>query len=366
MFQSSIGDIDSRVCTECGRDPSLGVEAISSDRKTVSPATAEEFEAQSELAAEREKHSLRNRKRGYLMPKLFLGWSVFLILIVLCARRLWNETPREPINPVATSPSKTQRTEEEIAFLNEAAPLCNQTLSGFLNATTPEERNQFVLAPITTASRMARFYGLNPLAKIDPSKLSLSQSAELDLPSGKAVETFWKSSDDRQFDAVFVKEGGEWRLDWDHFVRFSDYPWALFQAGSGDPQGEFRLFARERLAEERKNQDTISIVLYAPRFGSITETGSQSPEFLVKRDSEDGRLLDAAFKLAKKGERVFGVKVSNTDPEGLIRVRVKIRRIEENRERHFELEKVVACHWYSIDDPDVKPTEAPAAQPLEK
>ena len=120
------------------------------------------------------------------------------------------------------------------------------------------------------------------------------------------------------------------------------------------------------MPEERKNEDTISIVLYAPRFGSLTETGSQSPEFLIKRDSEDGRLLEAAFKLEKKGERVFGVKLSSTNPEGLIRVRVKIRRVEQNRERHFELQKVVACHWYSIDDAGLKPTETPATQPLEK
>ena len=311
---------------------------------------------------EREKHSLRKRRKNYFMAKLLLGWSLVLALIIFGARRVWNEeqVPAKP--PVAEATRKNQPSEEEIAFINETAPACNQTFAGFLTAGTPEGRNQFVLAPVTTASRMARFYSLNPLTSVDPQTLALTQSAQLDLPRGKALEAVWKSTDGRQFDAVFVKEGGEWRLDWDHFVRFSEYPWPLFLAGSGEPEGEFRLLARERLAEERKNADTISIVLYAPRFGSLNETGIQSPEFLIRRDSENGKLLDAAFKLERKGENVFGVKIANVNPEGLIRVRAKVRRVEADMERHFELEKIIACHWYSVDEPGVEI----AAKPAEK
>ncbi len=293
------------------------------------------------------------------MLKLLIGWSVLLACIILGARRMFHDesSPGKTVSAVAVE--TTGPSEDESTFLNETGPVCNKVFSGFLTAGTPETRNQFVLSPITTASRMARFYGLNPIANIDPATLQIAKAGVLDLPSGRALETLWKANDDRQFDAVFIQEGGEWRLDWDHFVRFSDYPWPLFLAGSGEPEGEFRLLARERLAEERKTADTISIVLYAPRFGSVNQTGLQSPEFLIKRDSDNGRLLDAAFKLERKGERIYGVKIHHDNPEGLIRVRVKVRRIEENKERRFELERVVACHWYSVDDPGVKTAEQP-------
>jgi hypothetical protein len=258
---------------------------------------------------------------------------------------------------VKTSPKEPSTggpTLEENAFLNEVGPLANQAFLGFLSAGTPEARNQFVLNPIDTASRMARFYDLNPIVNIAPETLTGPQSAALYLPSGRAVETRWKTTDGRQIDTVFVKQDNEWRLDWDHYVRFSTYPWALFLAGSGEDEGEFRLLARQRLAEERKDADSISIVLYAPRFGYANETGFQSPEFLVKRDSDNGRLLDAAFKLEKDGKRAFGLKLPNDNPEGLIRVRVKVRRVKDDMGNRFELVDVLACHWYTTDDPGVE------------
>jgi hypothetical protein len=360
------GDIEDRVCTECGRNPSIGFEPQQGDRRIPYAGHDTASVNASDAPGDRERHSLRKRKKSYFMLKLLIGWSILLGTIIFGARWMFHDRSESRRPPAVESPLKNQLSEDEIAFVNEAGPLCNQVFSGFLTAGAPEGRNQFVLSPITTASRMARFYGLNPITNIDPSTLRLASSAALDLPAGRALETIWNGPDDRQFDAVFIKDGGEWRLDWDHFVRYSDYPWALFLAGSGEPQGEFRLLARERLAEERKNADTISIVLYAPRFGSLNETGLQSPEFLIKRDSENGRLLDAAFKLERNGGRAFGVKISYPNSEGLIRLRVTVKRIEGNRERHFELENIIACHWYSVDAPGVQPSEIPSAQPSAK
>lgn len=365
LFQSQLGDLDDRLCPECGRKPSLGLDAPAIPAIPSAPLLPD-FDHSLNPNPSHERHAPRRRKKNYFMLKLLFGWSALLALIIYGARWMYHDRPENRKPALTQSSVDNEVNAEEIHFINEVGPACNQTFSGFLNASTPEERNQFVLDPITTASRMARFYSLNPITKIDPSTLTLQKRAVLNLPSGKALETVWTSEDDVQLDAVFIHQGGEWRLDWDHFVRFSDYPWALFLAGSGEPQGEFRLLARERLADERKDSDTISMVLYAPRFGTLNDTGLQSPEFLIKRSSENGKLLAAAFKLEKKGERVFGVKIANTNTESLIRLRVKVKRIEENMERRFELEKVVACHWYSTDDPGVPVAAPPGPQPLGK
>lgn len=352
LFQSSSGEVDGRLCTSCGRNPSLGIEPPPASEAAPAPHPTRK-------SNDREKRPVKKRKRSYFIVLLMLGWSVLLLAIIYGARWKWGEKPADHKKSVSHSSAKIVTSEEDIILLEQAAPLCSQTFSGFLSASTPEQQNQFVLSPITTASRIARFYSLNPLAVIDPQKLALTKHAILHLPDRRAIETYWNSSDGRELDAVFMEENGEWRIDWDHFVRFSEYPWPLFLAGSGPEQAEFRLLARERLAEERKNADTISIVFYAPRFGSKIETGAQSPEFLIKRDSKNGRLLDAAFKLEKAGKRVFGVNLPSATPEGIIRVRVKIRRFEEAGERRFELEDVAACHWYSHDAPGVEIPDQP-------
>ena len=337
--------MDGRLCTACGRNPSLGIDPTPADAPAPAPTGN---------SGEREKRPVKKRKRSYFMLQLILGWSLLVLAIISGARWKWGEKPDAQKKFVSHAPAKVVVPEEDVILLDEASPLCSQAFSGFLAAGTPEQQNQFVLSPITTAARMARFYGLNPLVTIDPQKLALSRNAVLHLPGRRAIETNWTTSDGRQLDAVFMEENGEWRLDWAHYVRFSEYPWPLFLAGSGPEHTEFRLLARERLAEERKNADTISIVFYPPRFGSNTETGTQSPEFLIQRDSKNGRLLGAAFKLEKAGKRVFGVNLPSATPEGLIRVRVKVRRIEEAGERRFELADVLACHWYSHDAPGVE------------
>lgn len=293
------------------------------------------------------------------MAKLVGGWLLVLLAIVFGTRQLWDDPyPAKPA--VRQGQSANPVTPQDVMLLNEAGPLCAHTFSGFITAATPEQRNQFVLDPITTAARMARFDNLNPRIDIDHSSLHLANSSVLRLPGRKAIETQWITADGRLLDAVFVEQSGEWRLDWEHFARFSDYPWALFLAGSELDRGEFRLLARERLAAERKNSDDISIVLYAPRFGYPGETGYQSPEFLIKRDTRNGRLLDAAFKLERSGGQVFGANLPNLNSEGLVRVRVKVRRVEQDLGRRYELEEVVACHWYSAADPGVEIPEQPA------
>ena len=349
--------MEDRVCPKCGLDPSLGLEPSAVAQANFSKMQSSVSSSQSDLVSNREVGSRKRIVPRYFMVKLISAWLLLLVAIVVGARLRWpapsSKAPFEDKN----SP-KVQVTAADVALLEGAQSMILQNFSRFISAGTPEERNQFVWNPIDTAARMARFYDLNPQVTLAPESLSLAKTGVLKLPAGRAIETNWTSKDGQQIDAVFFEQENEWRLDWDHFARYSTYPWALFLAGSGEAEGEFRLLARQRLAEERKNSDTISIALYAPRFGVPSQTGFQSPEFLVRRDTRNGQLLDAAFKLEESGNRAFGVKIPSPNPEGLIRVRVKVRRTDSDEGRRFELLEVIACHWYSVDLPGV---EIPAA-----
>jgi hypothetical protein len=322
---------------------------------TVSHATGTPAsQAPTDPSPAREKMSVRKRRTDYFMVKLVAAWMLCLLLIIVVAKRYWGGRSQNPKPFVSQVEVKKVISTEDIILLEKSVPQCSFSFTNFLASGTPEARSQFVINPIDTVALMSRFNSMNPLFSIDPKTLTLRANEVLHLPTGRAIETLWSTADDRVLDAVFMEEKGDWRLDWAHFIRYSDYPWPLFLAGSGDGHGEFRLLARERLAEERKNSDNISIVLYAPRFGVPNDAGFVSPEFLVSRNSKNGRLLDAAFKLEKSRNRVFDVKMPTIDPEGLARVRVKISRTGEANERHFELVDVVACHWYSIDAPGVE------------
>lgn len=349
LFQARIGDLDDRLCSKCGFDPSFGVQ-LPAPRPVPTPV-APLPSAPARVG--------RKPKTRYLMVKLGLAWLAVLALIVGIARWRWHREPSNSAAPVAENPATTP-TAEDLRVLQECLPACAKTFAGFLAAVGPEQRNQYVLNPVATASRMASFYNLNPIVNIDPASLEMESRSVLHTPDGPAIEVLWHGKNDEKYDCLFRNQDGEWRLDWEHFARYADYPWALFLAGNGPPEGEFRLLARERLAEERKNAESISLVLYAPRVGHPRDARFQSPEFLVPRSSRDGRLIEAALRLQRDGGRVYDSGIPNVDPEEMVRLRLRVRRIDNNGERQFEILRVAACHWYSTDHPGLEiPVKAP-------
>lgn len=350
LFQSQLGEQDDRHCDKCGQKPGLGLEVhIPPSPLIPAPAENDDIAPQPKRVSRSEIRS--HKKKRNLMFKIVSGWVLLVAIIILGARRLWPEEPASQGANAFGEKNTQEVSQEDRLFLERARPAYTAAFHGFLAASTQEEQNQFVLSPASTAVKMANFYNANPLNRVEFEGIIPLQQHILQLPGLKTVETLWKTKGGQKIDAVLRLDDGEWRLDWNHYMRFSNHPWPLFLAGSGDPEGEFRLLARERLAEERKNAEEISMVLYAPRFGSPNETGFQSPEFLIKRNTPDGKLLDAAFKLARNGGQVFNSQLTNINPDGLIRVRVNVRRFYEDGNHKFQITRVIACHWYEIDDP---------------
>lgn len=283
------------------------------------------------------------------------GWVALLGLIIVGARFLWHEDDVKPPVTQPTPVNHQQSEQENFILIQKATPVCAETMSHYLAATTQEAKCQFTLSPTDTAAKMSRFYGDNPMERLDPAHLTLTRQHVLNLPGGKGIETLWTTKDGRLIDALFRQEEDTWKLDWEHFARYSEQPWALFLAGSGDAEGEFRLLARERLAKERKDAEDISVVLYAPRFGEPHDTGYQSPEFNILRKSPEGKLLETAFRNAREKKTVYQSALGNLNPDEMIRVRVRVKRDESGGLRKFAITRVAACHWYGVEDPGVTP-----------
>lgn len=358
LFLSPVGEAEDRLCTKCGNSPSLGLESQAAPLPLPKATIPQPREAP---APEREKHSHRKRKKSTLMLKLIIAWVMLIGLIIWGAQALLHREPTDA-HLANTEEAADVLSEEDFNLLEDAASISSRLLTSFLGAESPEQRNQFVYSPVRTSPRMARFQTMNQLPRVNPASLVIKGKSVVHIPDLKVIEVQLQEGDGKLLDSVFIKENEEWKIDWEHFVRYGDVPWALYLAGSGEDVSEFRLLARERLAEERKDAPDISVILYAPRFGAANETGTASPEFLIPRNSENGRKLEAAFKLERSGKQPFGVKLPSINPEGLIRVRVKVRRVVEGMERRFELEDVIVCHWYSTDEPGMDISGASAGK----
>ena len=346
VFLASVGASEFRRCGSCGKEPAFAgasVDVIPHVPAVLPTGTDERVIRGAELGRRRGKH--RNR---FKIAMMLVIWLIFLACLMLAGAYFWKGSGDLPVR--ATSAGKgVAESYDEKSVLKERIPVVYRTFVAHLIAATNEGRAQFVWNPIRVAPRIERFFQLNPFVRIDPQSMTLVSENLLELPEGQAIEATW-TSQGRVYDTVFFQQNGEWRLDWEHFVRFSDYPLSLFLSGDGPDESEFRLYVRERLARERGDEPDMSLVFYSAMAGKTSEAGFQSPEFLVARDSVAGRRLAAAFREAREGRRPFGSRLEVEDPDGLLRVRVRIRRAEVEGERRFEIVDLPACHWYGVTD----------------
>lgn len=282
-----------------------------------------------------------------------------MVLIVLAVKHIWPENNQNNTGQDDWTDSlKGSAGDEAVVKVEEALPSCAKNLSGFLNASAAEQRAQFVTDPMATATRMARFQNLNPMPRVDPETLRNTENSLLNLPGHRALESRWVTPDGTLLDCVFIETGDEWLLDWDHFVRYQEYPWALFTAGEGPDEAEFRLLVRQRVIRSGDESSTMELVFFPSRFGRPQETGQPAVEIVIRRDSRDGRLLAAGFKQRSADTAPFDSTLKPLEQDDMLRVRVRLRRIsapdKTDGSRKFELVKVMACHWLNTTDPGIK------------
>jgi len=334
-----------RKCGSCGKDPTL--ECVSVDPAPHVRVATRKGSAEPAIRGEKNGVRRKHRKSSHFVIVVSVC-LIFSALLLSVGMYFWKGTVESPVS-AGMAEKEQPGVSGEKSVLKDQMPEVHQSFVAYLIAATNEDRAQFVWDPIRVVPRIDRFSELNSFVRIDPQGIALASAHLLELPEGQAIEAAWTSRG-RVYDTVFMRKDGEWRLDWEHFVRFSDYPLPLFLAGEGPDEGEFRLYVRERLARERSDEPDMSLVFYTAMAGKTSEAGFQSPEFLVQRESVAGRRLAAAFREAGEGMRPFGSRLKVEDPNVLVHVRVKIRREEAGGVRRFEVVDLPACHWYGVTD----------------
>ena len=350
LFESDLGHDDSRGCSVCEKKPGTGIWPARDKPARIEEPEAKAFSKQPETLVEDGdgRRAVRKKRKPYTMLKIIVIWT-FLMLLAVWLRHHYTKSAseKEKIEQVTSRMTKGTLADENIALLNNALPDCHRALGGFLTAGTPEGRNQFVVDPIDTAGKMANFYSYNPFPKVDVKNLQRTGQELIRVGNSWMVLTRWKEKDGVEFDALFRRNAGKWRLDWKHFSQYSEYPWTIFLSGEGPDEAEFRLLARQKVTEPDSEQigSRLLFKMFAPVFGKPGEAGMESPDFIIDRQSDEGLLIAAAFAARAGDSRPFGQTMPPLQQSGDIRLHVRVKRSELAGRRTFTLEKVIACHW---------------------
>ena len=296
----------------------------------------------------------RHRRLG-LASKLVIGWVLLLVLILALSHWLM----RGPVSPVDSEvPESAEMPSASAVGSAGKGPIgegvdegdldqCHELLERFLVAESSADRLPLVLPTEALAEKMERFYADNEALRVEVKTLELTASTLLDLPEGMTLLTRWESGDAATFDAAFRRAGGQWRLDWEHFVRYSEMSWARFHSGSGPDRAVFRLLARQRSASSEDPDNSIGVVLSGPVRRQLQMAGYSASVVGIPLSEADGQLLQKAFEMAEAGEPPFGARYRNLNPEGMIRVRVEVGREKEDGITRCRILRVLACHWLS-------------------
>jgi len=308
-------------------------------------ASPDGLEKSPESPGEKTHRGPGKRRSKSLLLRIVALWALMM------GAALWLHRHNSGVAAVVVDGNEAGREGKKVALLASALPGCHKSLAGFLSADRPEERLRFVANPIAAAGKMESFYGSKPFPQVDTGSLVRVGQELLNLDGEWMVRTLWQEGEggDR-FDAVFRLESGEWLLDWDHFARFNSSPWVPFLAGDGPDEGEFRLLAREIPSGDKAErwERQLRFVLLSPEAWGLLENPEAAQEFVVDRLSDDGLLLESSFAA---GREATGPFVGAMEPEGLVRIRVILKRIDFGGVRKFEVGRIIACHWITSDAP---------------
>lgn len=293
----------------------------------------------------RKKDKEKHRKL-YFFLTLWLGIAAAILAVVQM-----NKDP-EGDQKSAVEDQKLLDERRDELFIREHFPAISMNFSKFMRSTEDADRIQEIDYSSRMASKFARFHQAQSLPEIK-GRLGAFRRNVIELqkePFAPAVEVVWKDEAGSFFESVHVWDGMTWKLDWEHFAKFSTTPWTLFRSKLGPKEGEFRLLMRKR--ETLRESTYFSLLFYEePAFGVEDQRkalqASESEEVIVKVRSDLGRQLTELFKNKEDGLKPYESIFGELDPNTMLRVSAVLAWEEdEDGDEILVLKQLPGVSWY--------------------
>ena len=340
---------------------------INHDTQDIYEATMATMSAQQESRRGRVKRTKRKELKSKKRWMLIGVWLVLMVGVVGAVKYFGNEDEDDSVTQVdgaGVQKREAAAHEKKKALIIEAAmPICEKVMTQFLMATSAASKAQFVDQGVQHSGAMNRYYRGDISFSTAVIRVKIAQAELLEGFPVRTVGALCLNERGEKWEAVFVQDGKEWKLDWESLVRYDDKSWALFPAGKDGDEGEFRLYLRVRDSNEDFEQKEMSLVFYKPTMFVKNEfRGVASTPMSVPIDSELGRQISILVKEDKEKEGggeilkdAHGLMIGYMDPSRYHRVRVKMRLHKEGKDHkksRIELLEILANDWYGIEKED--------------
>ncbi len=380
LFESTIREVRDQRCPVCGNPPTGKILAGTALDKSlaqvvrdgtpqpiaprtlhgVNKDTQEIYEATLEAEGkQRRGHVKRSKRKSKKNRKILMvigAWIVAMLMVVVLVYTFdQGDDSGAVVQQEDAERQKILAKAEEKKrgmVVSASIPPCEKAMTAFLNAPSAAAKAQYVYQGARLSGVMSRYYQSNPSFSSTRSNIRIISGELLDVPGKKVIGTLCQYSLGERFEAIFVEDDHEWKIDWKSLVRYDPRPWSLFVSGRDGDEGEFRLYMRVRDVDEDLERKEMVVVFYKPGMYSKNEfSGMASKSVRVAIDSEAGmkiqRMLDSEEHMEKDA---LGFTIGHLDPHRYHRVRVRMRLHKKaGEETHMELVKILANDWYGIE-----------------
>jgi len=333
------------------RPPSPKRHGVSQDVLKIKEATYSD----SSGSEERVERSLRRGKKKNRVW-VFTGIWVFVLLGVALAAHYFSGSDKGASAPppnldkeLTLDQIKQIQRQEDKDFLESGIKPCLQVMRDFLKADSTPLKAQFVYQSVKRVGEMSRYYRHNSGFLMQDGKVDVEQVRLLKFPDQKAIAAIFKTQANKKIEALFIHEDGEWQIDWQFLVRYSDSSLPIFLLGEDGDEGEFRLYMRiKKIGDELASSNKVVVFYQPPVYIDPEFEAVPSMDVNVASESPLGKKVNALrLNEDKLTEDPYGLLLDGVDPPGFHRVRVKLRlKKKEGETPKMELLEILANDWY--------------------
>ena len=346
------------------RNIALKSKAIGSAPDLGRPEMTEELEpelARSNFEKLQKKQSSRRRKklkkRNKIPARVYAAWiggwllAVAIILsVVILLQNQFDDGDERALE------IEERLGGEELAFYRREYPQVLTQFSGFARARTASEMVEFTRDSDQLSRKMNSYFKdrspRRPTSGLKTNPIFWNVAFE-ETPG--FVEVVWDGKKAGFFEAVFVKKGEKWQLDWEQYVRFSSESWSLFRDKIGRQQsGIFRLYVEKISEGEGKNFEPWMEVKLSPPEPNEQRRKLEESE-LIYLGGEEGLYTEFASVFADLSGRSEGFsQLWKRDPRGLRRVTVELEWQEDpaSGEERMVIKRLLAENWRKLEVKD--------------
>jgi len=238
-----------------------------------------------------------------------------------------------------------KRSKEKLVLYKEKQALAirssKKAINQFLRASDVSVRSEFVVNGVELLVPMENYYKANLLFKLN-GNLKVRKVKLVEDERASTLRALFEDDRGREMEVVFLEQGDDWKIDWEHFVRYNEVSWSQFLLGQKEgSSGEFRLYVRQRTNQKNDNS-VMRLIFYEARVFD-GERGDYSPEVELNRHTEVGNLIaEALVKADEEDEdRILG----SFDDPGLARVNVELEWVKEGGDMKVVVKNLKATDW---------------------